>query len=433
MLNRNINTYQKYMSLKLLKNLQFADIINANEAITEAGKELLNNYRAYLYNNPANCSLVNGFIIEASKYGFDAGLTKILESINGFINENKISWELASACESIMNNNSTYNYINKLGVQQVEKLLEMNENEVISYIKAGSLKGIQYIPEFRNICKKVFKQTVTETSAPNYNVINPVSFVFVNEDAKYFNVNGKTFKTENDEVSEAQCDDVTFNKVNRLLDGFTRDGENIFVEYRGSHGDTARFTLNENGLDFVKGKINEHFDDATKFMEYANMLSRTMNIHEKMNFMNLSNNIATVFENMDNIVLVDCAKIINTSNGTCCAIVEGKNNVNLTVFRSINAGSSTQNYDYVVEALNQVIKLTGVDLKSLYEDRIDEDCKKQNPEAEQIREQLEANKEAQFAIRKKKIALLAEQYKNDPVRLALLNKVAKDLNALENK
>jgi 2C-methyl-D-erythritol 2,4-cyclodiphosphate synthase len=87
----------------------------------------------------------------------------------------------------------------------------------------------------------------------------------------------------------------------------------------------------------------------------------------------------------------------------------------------------------VVEALNQVIKLTGVDLKSMYEDRIDEDCKKQDPEAEQIREQLEANKEAQFAVRKKKIALLAEQYKNDPVRLALLNKVAKDLKALENK
>lgn len=421
------------MSLKLLKNLQFADIINSNEAITEAGKELLNNYRAYVYSNPANCSLVNSFVVEASRYGFDAGLAKILESVNGFINENKISWKLATVCENIMNNNSTYNYINKIGALQVEKLLQMNESEVISYIKAGSLKGIQYIPEFRNICKEVFKQNVTEAVSTNYSVTNPVSFVFIDEDKQYFKVNGKTFKNEDNKISEAHCDDVTFNKVNALLEGFTRDNDDIFVEFRSSHGDVARCTLNENGLTFKKGQIEEHFDVASKFMEYANFVSKAMNINEKMNFMNYANNVATVFEHMDNIVLLDCAKVINTSNGTCCAIIEAKDNVNLTVFRSINAGTGSKNYEYVVEALNDVIKMTGIDLKPMFEQRIDEDCKKQDPEAEAIREQLDANHEAQFAVRKKKIAMLAEQYKNDPVRLALLNKVAKDLNALENK
>jgi hypothetical protein len=103
----------------------------------------------------------------------------------------------------------------------------------------------------------------------------------------------------------------------------------------------------------------------------------------------------------------------------------------LTVFNSINAGSSSENSDYMVEALNNVVKVAGVDLKSMYEDRINEDMKKLDPEAQQIKEQLEANKEAQYAIRKKKIAMLAEQFKNDSVRLALLNKVAKDLRILE--
>ena len=83
------------------------------------------------------------------------------------------------------------------------------------------------------------------------------------------------------------------------------------------------------------------------------------------------------------------------------------------------------------EALNNVIKVAGVDLKNMYEERINEDMKKLDPEAQQIKEQLEANKEAQYAIRKKKIAMLAEQFKNDSVRLALLNKVAKDLRILE--
>ena len=57
----------------------------------------------------------------------------------------------------------------------------------------------------------------------------------------------------------------------------------------------------------------------------------------------------------------------------------------------------------------------------------------ETPEAKAIREQLEANKEAQFDIRKKKIAMLAEQCKNDPVKIALLNRIAKDLQLLEKK
>ena len=165
------------MSVKLLKDLQFAEKLNSTEAITEAGKEVLNNYRAYVYTNPTSCGIVNGFIIEASKLSFDTGLKSILESVNKFISDNNISWKLASACESISNNNSTYNYINKLGVQQVEKLLEMNESDVVSYIKAGSLKNIQYIPEFRAVCKEVYKTTITEHKSLNYTLTNPISYV----------------------------------------------------------------------------------------------------------------------------------------------------------------------------------------------------------------------------------------------------------------
>ena len=77
--------------------------------------------------------------------------------------------------------------------------------------------------------------------------------------------------------------------------------------------------------------------------------------------------------------------------------------------------------------------MTGIDLTSMYEDRINEDCKKNNAGENEIREQLEANKEAQFNVRRKKIAMLAEQSKNDPVKLALLNKVAKDLKMLEDR
>ena len=76
------------MSTKLLTNLNFAELISKTEAITEAGKEMLSRYKGYCYSNPVSCSIVNSFIAEASKYGFDTGLTNILESVNSFIKEN---------------------------------------------------------------------------------------------------------------------------------------------------------------------------------------------------------------------------------------------------------------------------------------------------------------------------------------------------------
>ena len=425
------------MSVKLLKDLQFAEKLNSTEAITEAGKEVLNNYRAYVYTNPTSCGIVNGFVLEASKLSFDTGLTSILESVNKFISENNISWKLASACESIANNNSTYNYINKLGVQQVEKLLEMNENDVVSYIKAGSLKNIQYIPEFRAVCKEVYKTTITEHQALNYTLTNPISYVLLNEDnSKVINVNGKAFKITESGVEDCVCQDEKFNRINKLLESFKRDADNnLVIEYRGIHGDVATIKINEDSISFTKGSsINETFDASNKFMDYANMVSKTMAIQEKVKFMNLATVIVEMFNAMPNVCILDNVKMLESSNGSTVAIVEGKDNVNVTVFHSINSGSSSNNYEYMAEALNNVLKVSGIDLKSVYEERINEDCKKmETPEAKAIREQLEANKEAQFDIRKKKIAMLAEQYKNDPVKIALLNKVAKDLSILENQ
>lgn len=426
------------MSVNLLKDLDFATKLNSTEAITEAGKEILKGYRAYMYTNAPTCGIVNGFVLEASKCSFDTGLNNILESVKEYINENNISWKLASACESIEANNSKYNYINKIGVEQVKKLLEMNESDVVSYIKAGVLKNIQYIPEFRAVCKEVYKTQITEMQAPNYTVMNPISYVYVNENkGQYFNVLGKTFKIEDNKVSESNCDDKKFARINSLLEGYKRSENGIFVEVQGAHGDKLHFEINENGLTFTRNgfgkEINETFENHIAFQEYCNTLSKIMNMNEKLSFMNLTSSISEVFEAFANIVSLDNVKVLTTNNNTVCAIVEAKDNVNLTVYRNIKQGTGSYTYDYMVEALNEVVKLTGVDLKTMFEDRINEDMKKLDPQAQEIKEQLEANKEAQYAIRKKKIAMLAEQYKNDPIKIALLNKVAKDLAILENK
>jgi hypothetical protein len=420
------------MNVKLLKDLNFAGKINECQAVTEAGKEMINNYRGYLFTNPATCGLVNGFVREAQKYGFDTGLTSILESVVSFISENNISWKLASACESIENNPSTYNYIAKTGIETVGKLLEMNESDVKTYIKAGALKSIQYIPEFRAICKEVYKSTITESYAPNYRVNNPVSYVYENEGARYFSVNHKTYKIAEGLVSEAVCDDVTFNRINALLESFQiTDGKMIYEWNVGVKKYTV--TINENEITFSNNKeLNETFNSVVAFDEFCNTLSRTMLMNEKLNFMQITSAISEVYAVNENVVVLDNVKLLESANGSTCAIIEAENNVNLTVFKSINFGTSCQNYDYVAEALKQVTRVSGIDLKVMYENRINEDVKKANPEEyKNIQEELAATKAAQMDIRKKKIAMLAEAHKNDPAIIAVLNKAARDLSLLD--
>jgi hypothetical protein len=425
------------MNIKLLKNLDFASKINGTEAVTEAGKEMLQNYRGYIYSNPVTCGIVNGFVKEAQKFSFDTGLVGILESVNSFIKENSISWQLASACESINANNSCYGYLSKIGLEQVDKLLEMNESEVVSYLKAGAMKNLTFIPEFRQILKNVYASSFNEMRAPNYILSTLVSYVFVteSEDGKkdsYFKVLGRTYKrTDDNAISEAVCDDIKFNRVNALLESFSKDDDNIFIEYKGVHGDIARFTINENKLEFTKGDIKETFENAADFRQYCDTVSKPMQMSEKLNWMNATAAIAEVFEAAENITALDNVNVLSTSTGNICTIIEGAN-VMLTVNRSVNAGTSTKSYDFMVEALNNVIKVTGIDLKNVYEERINEDVKKADPEKyNEIKEQLEADKEAAFTARKKKIAQLAEAYKNDPLKIMLLNKAAKDLSMLE--
>lgn len=428
------------MNIRLLKDLDFASKINQTEAVTEAGKEMLKSYRGYMYSNAPTCGIVNGFIAEAKNFSFDTGLVSILNSVLEFVNENKISWKLASACESIAANQSNYSYIAKVGIETVGKLLEMNEQDVVSYIKAGSLKSVQYIPEFRAICKEVYNTTVSETRTPTYTLTNPVSYVVISEKKdQTFQVLGKVYKISEGKIEETVCEDPTFVTVNKLLESFVHDGNNLYTEYKGAHGDVARFTIVESNeadakatLEFTKGEIKETFESAAAFREYANNASKVMQMHEKLGWMNATEVVAKVFENAENITVIDCATIMNTVNGSICAIIEAKDNVNLTVFRSYNAGTSCTNYDFISEALKQVQSVTGVDLRSRYATRIDEDCKKQDPETyKQISEELAAQKAELMNARKKKIAMLAEQFKNDPAKIALLNKAARDLAMLD--
>ena len=417
------------MTFKLLKDLNFAEKLNAYEAVTESGKDFLKKYRSYMFQNAATCSIVNNFMAEAKSYAYDKGLMNILESVVNFVNENNISWRLSTVCENISNNNSSYNNLAKFSLSKVEKLLEMKESDVVSYIKAGVLKDVTYVREFREIAKDVYKnQSVSEAQTLAYEMTTPVSYVFVDENkSQFINIFGKTFCITEGKVSESTCEDNMFNKINAHLSAMRVVGESLVYDFKTSvyENESYHFEIDTDKLSLTKGnKINESFNTSVAFREYADTCCRIMNNNERAQFMGVCEAIAEVFENIDNIVTVDCAKIFKGSNGSISTIIECDQNVNFTNFIKYGVVESTATFDLMVDALKLMESTTKLDVKNIYEERIVADMKRERPdEVAQIEEELEKEN------RLKKIQQLAESLKNDPAAIALLNTIAQELNS----
>lgn len=418
--------------INLVNNLSFGEKINSVEAVTESGKQFLKGYRGYIYSNPVSCALVNGFCNEAARnYNFDSGVKTILESVLEYVNENNISWKLASACESIANNNSPYNYIAKTAVNQVEQLLENNEAAVVSYIKSGALRGIQYVKEFRDICKEVYAtNVVVENKTLTYESYMPVSYVFTNEnDETFFMVNGKTFMMNESTVCESKCEDKTFNRVNAILANMAKVNENLTYKFETGFSTTSSlFTISESQVSITRNGNEKAFESASAFIEHCDTISTTMPMHERVAFMQTVNAVAEVFESVDNICELDHVKVIKTINNEVAAVVEGKENVNVAFFNSRKVGNVTESFDSMIEGTKYFENVTGVSLMTMYQDRIVEEAKKNDNSVEN---DLKEIKEAQIEDRRNRIAMLAEQYKNDPVKIALLNKCAQELSLLD--
>lgn len=404
------------MNLKLIADLDFAGKLNAHEPVTESGKEMLKNYKGYLFNNEVTYGLVNGFCQEASQCSFDTGMMSILESVLKYINENNVSWKLASAAEYISRDNSSYNKISKAALTQVNKLLEMKESEVVQYIKAGALKNVQYVPEFRQICKEVFGTAmVSESVTPQYSLTNPISYVIKEEGNTYYTILGRTFKVTDEGIEEAACSNNLFNSINSILPYVTITSEGLEYSWNLGYGNSSyNFKVNESGINFKKGNIDVTFESIEKFREYADTYSRALTLNEKSGFMHLVNSMCTLFEGIENIVEIDTAKILQTSNGTVLGLVECGSNMNLIVAKSYKSNPLVHSYTDIKECLKDVTELSGINLESNYTEKIAESLKV-------------TTEDVSNDTRKQKIEQLAEQYKNDPARIAILNAIAKDL------
>lgn len=411
------------MNNKIIAEMGFGSIIGESTSQTQTGSELLNKYKSHLMANESTCALVNNFVKEASMCMYDNGVNRVLEAVTDYIRSNKTSWALATACESIRANNSSYNYLNLNACKQVEKLLEMEEDDVVKYIKAGALKNVMYCEAFRNIAKQVFKDQPIVEAHVDYTIAHPISITEYMGDGVCFEVNGTLYKIDEDKnIMEANWSEVsnTFKTITQLLESDITSVDNFEINVKVGN---AEYIIKEEnkvtrkGIDSTLEMTVEQLRDNNRLMinatnpRFKNQMAATLEA------------IALTCENYSHIVNMDNVSVY-TTNRDKFVVIESGSNIYATLLNSNHSAKWTIN-ENVVDALSFIKTHANVNISEHYKETVEQHLEQSTiDEREQIEKNLQDQKTNSY---KERIANLIEKFKNDPVKLAVLSKLAQTI------
>ena len=417
----NMNNIQKQLA-----ELDFGAMLAEAQAMTATGSQLINNYRNYCSTNPVNCAVVNSFVAEAKNQTYDNGVMTVLSKIVNFLNERQISWQIATVCEAIHNDKNPRNMLVRNAARQAEQLLEMNENDVKQYIKAGALKNVQFVEQFRNITKAVLKESMKYISEDaSYSTSNPISFVYQNDEGKYFRVLNKTYLMTNDgEVTEAICNDAKFNYINSLLESnlVTFKNDELFVNY-----DNVEYQISEAGMCTRLTSTSELVLETATLREYNQAYLQTTTPSVRNTKAAVLESIAMLSECFDNVVHVDCATIYQTADDKFF-VIEGKNKCFAQLISSNHAQSKWSINENAIDTVKFIKEHTHVNLTDKYAEKIEENVKQaEETEKQNIIECLKNNEKESVT---KRIEALTEKFKNNPAMLKVLAGVAAEYSEL---
>ena len=412
------------MNIRILADIDFQRIIGESMAQTQTGAELLNKYKSFLLVNEASCTLINNFVKDAAQHTYDNGVNEALTEVAEYINDNKASWALASACESINANRSSYNYINRNAAKQVEKLLEMDEQNVVKYVKNGALKNVMFCEAFRNIAKQIFKETPMVEATAEYTKTTPVSFVESVGDGLCFAIEGKIYKIDDDKnITESTSNEVsnTFRTIATILESsYTEiDGHSINVK-----AGNATYTISEENKVVREGKEMT----TSELREHNRLVLMTANPRHRTQLAGLLEGIALIAENYGHIANMDNVSIYQTKNDKFI-VIEGADKLYASLLASNRHPQWTIN-ENAVDTLSFIKTKTNVNISENYSEMVKNHIETvSEKEQETIKQELH---EQELQSYKERIEMLTEKFKNDPTKLAVLSKIAQELMSVEN-
>lgn len=411
---------------KVLAELEFNDIINGSAARTQTGADLLNKYKTYLMTNDCSYGLVNSFVKEAQSCRYDNGVNRVLEEVLDYIDGNKTIWALATVCEGIKHNTNSKDYLKRSALKYVEPLLELNESEVVKRIRTGALKNVMYCESFRTIAQQIYKEQPVVESCNDYVIAHPVSMIENVGDGHCFEVAGNLYKMDdNGDIMEAQWSEVsnTFKTVSSLLESniCTIDSDTIEIT-----AGNAKYTIKEANTVTKNGKEGTQVFDIEQLCENNRLVLMTANPRYKNQLGAILEGIVLIAENYDNIVNLDNTSIFSTKNDKF-VVIESNSNIFATLLRSNHSAKWTIN-ENAIDAVNFIKSKTNVPIEDKYKHTIANAMESRSEEDKVLIE--ESKKEEQIQSYRERIEALTEKFKDDPVKLAVISKLAQDVSNL---
>lgn len=408
----------------------FTSALNEAHYQTSTGKDLFQKYQSLTMANAITCSMVNSFIQEARRMSFDSGVVEALAKVCTVVDSNKYSWLLETACEKIESDPRAYSYLNKNAVKLVRPLLEMEEDKVVSYIKAGALKDAMYCEAFRQIAKSVYRDMPVVESTEQYTCIHPISIVEKVDDAVYFVANGQLYRMT-ETLTEASND---WNKVSNDFKVISQLLESGLVKYSTENNGTLTYKtsnfeiqITEEGKckKIIGEKVYEYTVDQLR--EQNALMMNNITPTQRNRQASILEGVAKCCENFDNIVVIDNVSMFST-NKDQFMMIESKDKTSARLLRSTHTPQAWSTEGNVYEVVNFIKKKTNVDLSERFEEKINQVIESTEKEEKQkIQEELMSS---QVQERKEKVERLIKEFKDDPVKLAILSKIALDLNTL---
>ena len=411
---------------KVLAELEFNNIINESWAQTQTGIDLLNKYKSYLMTNDCSYGLVNSFVKEAQSCRYDNGVNRVLEELLDYIDGNKTIWALATVCEGIRHTTNSKDYLNRNALKHVEPLLELDESEVVKRIRTGALKDVMYCESFRTIAQQIYKEQPVVESCNEYVVAHPISMIENVGDGHCFEVAGSLYKMDdNGDIMETQWSEVsnTFKTITNLLESNSCTVDSDTIEITAGN---AKYTISESETITKIGKEGTQEFTVEQLRENNRLVLMTANPRFRNQLGALLEGIALIAENYDNIVNLDNTSIYSTKNDRF-VVIESKNNLFATLLQSNHSAKWTVN-ENAIDAVNFIKSKTNVYLNEKYQTTIANAMESRSEEDKVLIE--ESKKEEQIQSYRERIEALTEKFRDDPVKLAVISKLSKDVSNL---
>lgn len=407
----------------------FVTAVSNAEYQTNTGKELMRKYQAAVMSKPVDCALINNFIKEARQCTYDSGVCSVLEAADLLISQHKYSWLLESACEQIEKSSGTYSYLNRSAAELVRPLLEMEEADVVSYIKAGALKDVMYCESFRRIAKSVYNSVPLVESTREYTAVHPVSVVEKKDDTVYFHAEKRNYKITEGKVEKADQRELSadYKAMCAVLDSnYTTVSENVLT----FNLDGFSIQIEEEGKakKLTEGKVCEY--TVEQLRDHNSLYVSQYGPVKRASMEQVLECVAKVCENYNNVAIMDNVTVFTTKNHKFIVVESTDGSAYAELLESSRPSAGWSTSGNIFETVNFVKTKTNTDISEHYADSIKKVvAAAEEKDAKKIQESL---RQSEIQLRKEKIEELTQKFKNDPVKLAVLSKVAEDLNNLED-